>query len=182
MIDRAPLRAVYRRTRAAMLAAMPETLRTELQQTLRARILPAVTRAPIVGQYAAVRGEIDPGVFAAAAWPRVSPTTGLLTFHLCGPDQLRPGFGGILEPPPGAPTTDPDLLLVPLVACDPYGTRLGQGGGHYDRTLAALRARKAVRAVGLAWECQVADALPRAPWDQPLDAIATPHRWIIPPG
>lgn len=76
----------------------------------------------------------------------------------------------------GSPGT-PDIVLVPLIAVDRAGTRLGQGGGHYDRTLAALRAAGPVLAVGVAWDVQVVAALPAEPWDEPLDALATPSGW-----
>ncbi len=66
---------------------------------------------------------------------------------------------------------------MPLLAVDRRGTRLGQGGGHYDRTLATLRAAGPVLAVGMAWDCQLVDALPTDPWDEPLDALATPSGW-----
>ncbi len=67
----------------------------------------------------------------------------------------------------------PDLVIVPLLAFDPAGNRLGQGGGHYDRTLATLRATGPVLAVGLAFEGQRVDLLPHEPHDQRLDAILT---------
>jgi 5-formyltetrahydrofolate cyclo-ligase len=68
---------------------------------------------------------------------------------------------------------DPDVLIVPLVAFDRRGGRLGYGGGFYDRTLAALRARGPVLAVGLAFAAQEAEALPLEPTDAPLDMIVT---------
>jgi 5-formyltetrahydrofolate cyclo-ligase len=64
---------------------------------------------------------------------------------------------------------DAELIVVPGVAFAPDGHRLGMGGGHYDRTLRALSAR----AIGLAYELQRVTALPTAPWDIPVDALAT---------
>ena len=69
-----------------------------------------------------------------------------------------------------------DLVLFPLVAFDGAGSRLGMGGGYYDRTFEAARRRAAWRGpklVGVAYELQRVDALPAADWDVPLDAIAT---------
>ena len=69
-----------------------------------------------------------------------------------------------------------DAVLVPLVAFDASGRRLGMGGGYYDRTFAQRRHRCALqrpRLIGIAFEFQHRDTLPGAPWDVPLDAVAT---------
>lgn len=68
---------------------------------------------------------------------------------------------------------EPEILIVPLVAFDSAGNRLGYGGGFYDRTLEMLRARRATLAIGFAYAAQQADALPLEPTDQPLDMIVT---------
>ena len=69
---------------------------------------------------------------------------------------------------------EPDLILVPLLAVDRKGMRLGQGGGHYDRALPALKA-KGARVIGVGWAMQLLDTLLVAdPWDVPLDAFASP--------
>ena len=67
----------------------------------------------------------------------------------------------------------PEILIVPLVAFDRRGGRLGYGGGFYDRTLEQLRARRATLAIGFAYAAQEAAALPLEPTDQPLDMIVT---------
>ena len=67
----------------------------------------------------------------------------------------------------------PEILIVPLVAFDRRGGRLGYGGGFYDRTMEQLRARRATLAIGFAYAAQEADALPLEPTDQPLDMIVT---------
>jgi 5-formyltetrahydrofolate cyclo-ligase len=67
----------------------------------------------------------------------------------------------------------PEVLIVPLVAFDRRGGRLGYGGGFYDRTLEQLRARGPVTAIGYAWAAQEAEGLPLEPTDQPLDMIVT---------
>jgi 5-formyltetrahydrofolate cyclo-ligase len=86
--------------------------------------------------------------------------------------SLATGAHGIPEPPPG-PGIEPDVLAVPLLAFDAAGWRLGQGGGYYDRTLEALRARRPVLAAGFAYAAQEAKSLPHAPGDQRLDWIVT---------
>jgi 5-formyltetrahydrofolate cyclo-ligase len=63
---------------------------------------------------------------------------------------------------------------VPLLACDRQGWRLGYGGGFYDRTLAGLRARRAVTAVGVGFDEQLIDAVPHLDYDQRLDWVLTP--------
>ena len=71
---------------------------------------------------------------------------------------------------------DPEILIVPLVAFDDRGGRLGYGGGFYDRTLEGLRARGAALAIGFAFEAQRADELPLEPTDQKLDMVVTESR------
>ncbi len=68
---------------------------------------------------------------------------------------------------------DPEILIVPLVAFDANGGRLGYGGGFYDRTLERLRGRRATLAIGFAFDAQEAEKLPLEPTDQPLDMIVT---------
>jgi 5-formyltetrahydrofolate cyclo-ligase len=72
----------------------------------------------------------------------------------------------------------PEIVIVPLVAWDAQGGRLGYGGGFYDRTLEGLRARGPVLAIGFAFNAQQAEALPLEPTDQPLDMIVTEDRIV----
>ncbi len=83
------------------------------------------------------------------------------------------GAFGIPQPA-GAPIAVPDVLLVPLLAFDRRCYRLGYGGGHYDRTLAALRSRAAILTVGLAFDTQEVAEVPVCPYDERLDWIVTP--------
>jgi 5-formyltetrahydrofolate cyclo-ligase len=87
---------------------------------------------------------------------------------------------GVLQPAASAEALAPDLVLVPLVMADRRGTRIGHGKGHYDRALEHLRdGGVPVFTIGLAWEMQIGqELLEPDPWDQPLDAIATPKEWI----
>lgn len=82
---------------------------------------------------------------------------------------------GIREPGPEAPVAEPDVLLVPLLAFDRRGYRLGYGGGYYDRTLRNLRQRRNVVAVGLAFGFQEVDAVPHLDYDERLDWVLTPE-------
>lgn len=82
------------------------------------------------------------------------------------------GFG--VPVPVGTETVVPEVLVVPMLAFDNAGHRLGYGAGHYDRTLAALRPKGPVTAIGFAFEAQrVEDALPIEPTDEPLDFLVT---------
>jgi 5-formyltetrahydrofolate cyclo-ligase len=108
--------------------------------------------------------------------PRVEGVDCPLAFLLWAPGQpLVPGVFGTFEPN-GTAEAMPALLLVPLLAFDGKGHRLGYGGGFYDRTLAALRRRnRNVLAVGLAFSAQEVTHLPHEPEDEPLDWIVTEH-------
>jgi len=96
-----------------------------------------------------------------------------LEFHRWTPDAaMQPGRFGA-EIPLLAEKIVPQVLIVPLLAFDRRGYRLGYGGGFYDRTLAQLRARGEVLAIGLAYGAQAQPAVPIEPTDEPLDLIAT---------
>ncbi len=88
---------------------------------------------------------------------------------------LRTVMWGIREPEAAAPLVEPDVLLVPLLAFDRTGQRLGYGGGFYDRTLQRLRSCKRVVAVGLAFSSQEVDAVPHLDYDERLDWVLTPE-------
>jgi 5-formyltetrahydrofolate cyclo-ligase len=98
-----------------------------------------------------------------------------LVFRAWSPgDAMDSGVWGIAEPRTDKPALDPDILIVPLLAFDRRGWRLGYGGGFYDRTLKELRARKAVIAVGLGHDEQEVDAVPHLDYDQRLDWVLRP--------
>ncbi|NCO16745.1 MAG: 5-formyltetrahydrofolate cyclo-ligase [Alphaproteobacteria bacterium] len=132
----------------------------------------------VLAGYSAMRSEIDPAcAMAAHQGPVCVPV-------IIGPGQplrfrewtpgcaMVPGDFGALIPAEGA-WLDPEVLIVPLVAFDARGYRLGYGGGFYDRTLAALRARHPTLAVGFAFAAQQVAQVPTDTTDQRLDAILT---------
>lgn len=90
---------------------------------------------------------------------------------------LARGVLGIPYPPEGNPEVEPSVLLVPLLAFDRRGHRLGYGGGYYDRTLAELRAKRPVFAIGVGYAFQEIDEVPADSADQRVDAIATDAGW-----
>jgi len=91
-------------------------------------------------------------------------------------DPLEAGVFGTLHPSPKREVLEPDALIVPLLAVDDEGWRLGYGGGFYDRTLEALRAKKTVTAVGVGFDAQLVPDVPHGPTDQRLDWLLTDKR------
>ncbi|KQB11461.1 5-formyltetrahydrofolate cyclo-ligase [Rhodobacter capsulatus] len=141
--------------------------------------------APLAG-YLPIRTEIDPRPAMAAhrgtvGVPVIADAGQPLTFRAWTPEApLIPGPFGAFVPETGAEIT-PRVLIVPLVAFDRRGYRLGYGGGFYDRTLERLRAAGPVTAIGFAFAAQELDAVPVEPTDQPLDLIVTETGPILPP-
>ncbi len=108
------------------------------------------------------------------ALPVVTSRNAPLTFRAWRPGEAtEPGAWNIPVPPTSAAEVVPDVLLVPMLAFDSGGYRLGYGGGFYDRTLENLRRHKQPVAVGVAYAAQEVHHVPRAPHDQPLDWILT---------
>ena len=100
-----------------------------------------------------------------------------LRFRLWSPgDDLEKGPLGLSEPVDDAPAAEPDLLFVPVAAFDARGGRIGYGGGNFDATLAALRAKRKIVAAGLAYAMQEIDAVPAEPHDQRLDFVVTEEK------
>ena len=177
---KAALRRDLRQRRAG--AHADPDLRAALGKQLRA-VLPALSKGLCLAGYMPLPTEADPlPAMTAHVGPLclpvvVGPASALIFRPWVPGAPLQRGLFGTQEPlegPEGLPTCQPDLLLVPLLGFDAQGGRLGQGGGHYDRTLAALRSGpRPPRAIGLGYEAQRCTALPRGPHDAPLDAILT---------
>jgi len=91
---------------------------------------------------------------------------------------LDRGQWGIREPRPDAPEVEPDILLVPLLAFDREGFRLGYGAGYYDMTIHRLRGLKPVTAVGIAFAAQEVPKIPTTPRDERLDLVLTEREVI----
>ncbi len=150
-------------------------------------LLALLASAKVVAGYRAQAAEIDPWplmqVFVKAgariALPAAVSLDAPLVFraYLDG-DTLEPDAAGVPSPTEDAAALVPDLIITPLLAFDRLGARMGQGGGHYDRTLAAPRARGPVFVLGLAYAAQQVGRIPVEPHDQPLDAILTEKGYI----
>lgn len=116
--------------------------------------------------------------------PAVAEKDMPLLFRRWSPgERLRTGGWGISEPLPDAGEVTPDIVLVPMLAFDRAGHRLGYGGGYYDRTLAALRRTGEVTAIGVAFTGQVRETVPVTDGDECLDWIVTEtSAWRTGPG
>lgn len=139
----------------------------------------------VIAGYWPIRGEVDPRPILAAhagqgCLPAVIGMGQPLVFRRWTLGQpVQPGPFGTFHPDVDAEEMQPEVVILPLVAFDRSGARLGYGGGFYDRTLQALRGR-AVIAAGLAFAAQEMDQLPVGPFDQRLDLIATEEGIILP--
>lgn len=152
-----------------------------LAQNLRS--LPIFQQAQTVLSYFSIRQEPDlsslyhlPKIWG---FPRCVGQE-LVWHHWQVGDALSTGSYGILEPMVTAPLlTIPsvDLMLVPAVACDRKGYRLGYGGGYYDRLLGSPEGRK-IFAIGIVFDFAYTKQLPLEPWDQRLTGICTESRWV----
>lgn len=138
---------------------------------------------PVVSGFFAIRDEINPlplllKLYLAGSRLALPAMLGkgkpLLMRSWAPGEPLAATTWGIQEPLGDAVVLEPDVVLVPLLAFDLLGYRLGYGGGFYDRTLAGLRAKKTIVAVGLAYDEQKVDAVPHESYDQPLDWVLTP--------
>ncbi len=189
-------RALRRRLRARRRAL------SEAERFRRARAVcallarrPEFQRARRVALYLANDGEVDLAPLIDRLWrrglPAYLPVLRPLHARPLAFVPYRPGTLLVANrygiPEPRAPRAQAlaapalDLVLVPLVAFDAEGRRLGMGGGYYDRTFAFLRQRRhwrRPRLVGVAYDFQEVAALPAEPWDVPLHAVVTERRWI----
>jgi len=143
--------------------------------------------ARVVAGYFPQGGEMDPlplmRRFAAAgaslALPAATAPQARLTFRAWSEgDLLAPDVFGIPSPSPARPEVGPDIIIVPVMAFDRRGGRLGQGAGCFDRTLAWRRTSGGVFAIGLAFAGQEVEWVPAASHDQGLDAILTETGYI----
>jgi 5-formyltetrahydrofolate cyclo-ligase len=137
--------------------------------------------------YMPMRAEIDPRpamVRAVMRGPVLLPVTQrgrplLFRQWQPGTTMVRDGYG-VEHPDEAQQEGTPEILVVPLLAFDQDGHRLGYGGGYYDRTLAVLRSRGPVTAIGFAFAAQEVPRLPASARDEPLDGIVTESevRWF----
>ena len=158
---------------------LPDAAEAVARHVLASGLIPAGAK---VSAYLAMGSELDPAPTVAALAARghaaLMPVVAgrgqpLLFRHWRAGDRLVKGPLGTQTPHADAPEDEPDVLLVPLLAFDADGYRLGYGGGYYDRTLRLLRAKRTITAIGLAYAGQEVTSLPHEAYDERLDAVAT---------
>jgi 5-formyltetrahydrofolate cyclo-ligase len=168
-------------------AMLPE-IRQAAAETIAARAFPvAIAPGAIVSGFMALKSEINPlplmqklaGQGARLALPAIAGRGKPLILRAWEPGApLDRGQWGIREPAAEAAEVEPDIVLVPLLAFDRAGHRIGYGAGYYDLTIARLRAGKAVIAVGVAFAIQEVAAIPATPRDARLDLVLTEREMI----
>ena len=167
--------------------ALDKAFRQDAAQRIAGRALdcPELKDVTLVGGYWPIRSEVDSRPLMEALLDRgqdmalsqiIHPH---LSWRLWRPgDVLIKGGFGVREPGPDAPEVFPSALLVPLVAFDRRGGRVGYGKGHFDRAIAALDAKHPVLTIGLAYAVQEIDRVPVEPHDRMLDVIITESELI----
>jgi 5-formyltetrahydrofolate cyclo-ligase len=182
------LKVITRREAVVRRDALAADLRKAAADTIAAREFPlAITPGIVVAAFMPMKSEINPlpllrklaEAGAVLALPVVAGRGKPLVMRAWRwGEDLAQGVWGLREPKPDAPEVDPDILLVPLLAFDRTGHRIGYGAGYYDMTIAGLRARKAVTAIGLAFAAQEIAAVPATPRDERLDLVLTEREVI----
>lgn len=175
--DKDQLRERLRRRRAAV--SPSQRMRAAEAAAHHLLALPEVTVATRVALYAAHGDELDPAPAALALRDRGAVTLlprvegdELVLVAVTSPTELVVGYRGIAEPVGDrVDASTVDVVVVPGVAFDRSGGRLGRGGGHYDRLLATVP--RAVLRVGYGFACQLVEQVPRAVHDEPVDVLVT---------
>ncbi len=185
--DKAALRQQAERRRAGLAASAPDA-GASLWRHL-AGCVPA-PGGRIVSAYMPIGSEIDvlPTMYALheagaiCAMPVVTPRGQPLVFRRWSPGaRMITRAWGLSEPTDDAEVLEPDIMLIPMLAFDDAGYRLGYGGGYYDRTLAAARPTRNVAAIGVAYAGQRMPHVPREATDQPCDRIVTERGTAVAP-
>jgi 5-formyltetrahydrofolate cyclo-ligase len=175
MTSKSELRAAARARRATLAAALPDFA----QRIAAFALALALPPGALVASFWPLRNEADPRLLVRAlarkiALPCIAGSNTALVFRLWREgDVLESSALGTHEPSAAAPKLVPSVVLVPLLAFDAEGFRLGYGGGYYDRTLAELRKAGGAIAIGVAYDGQETQSLPREPHDEPLDMVVT---------
>lgn len=184
----ADVKAILRRDLTARRDALPAAERRQAAETIAARAFPlAIAPGVIVSGFMPLKSEINPlplirklaGAGAQLALPVVAGKGKPLIMRAWAfGTPLASGVWGIKEPMADAAAVDPDILIVPLLAFDRRGYRLGYGAGYYDMTITGLREKKPVVAVGIAYAAQEVDTVPITPRDARLDLVLTENETI----
>jgi 5-formyltetrahydrofolate cyclo-ligase len=182
------LKAELRRTAMAQRDALPPAERMVAAQAIADRGLPVDLKpGVIVSGFSPLKSEISPlpllrrladagaGLALPVVVGRGQPLV-MRAWSFGAP--LDAGVWGIRQPPADAAEVFPDILIVPLLAFDRRGHRIGYGAGYYDMTIGRLRAMKPITAIGIAFAAQEIAAVPATPRDARLDLVLTEREWI----
>jgi 5-formyltetrahydrofolate cyclo-ligase len=175
-------KAALRVRARAQRSAIAEAIRPDAAHAAANHFLQGVPLAPddIVALYWPIPGELDCKPLLTRLMDSLQPVCLPVVLGEEEPLAMRlweqgtplyPSGFGTLAPSEIAPHVEPDVIVMPLLGFDAWGTRLGYGGGYYDRTLAAIRKRP--RLVGLAFSAQELPSIPREAHDRPLDILVT---------
>src|ERR1700742_2908647 len=167
----------------ALRDALPAEARAAAAEAIAARPFPiAVPRGAIVSGFMPLKSEINPlpllrqlaDAGARLALPCIAGRGKPLIMRAYAfGDEFARGQWGIREPLPSAAEIDPDIVIVPLAAFDKTGNRIGYGAGYYDMTINALRAKKTITPIGIAFAAQQFPAVPATERDERLDLVLT---------
>ncbi|MFC3099314.1 5-formyltetrahydrofolate cyclo-ligase [Altererythrobacter lauratis] len=186
---KAALRKELRARRRAHADALPREASALVFNRPPRPVLDLIPQDATIGLYRADPGEAPSARYIrhffeaghTIALPRITTLTEPMRFHLhtdpYGESDLEEGPLGLRQPAADAPELVPQVLFMPLVGFTARGERLGQGGGFYDRWLAA---HPGTLAIGMAWDVQEVESLPTEDHDMPLAAIVTPTRILGP--
>jgi 5-formyltetrahydrofolate cyclo-ligase len=179
-LSKESLRRAALDARKAFVRTLSDADRARLEHKLAQNLTSLFAGVSVVGGYHPLGSEISPltameearAVGAIAAFPCFANPA--KPFRFVAGDPLEPGPFGLMQPAKRHPVVEPDLVLVPLIALDGSGTRLGRGKGHYDRALVRLKKNRA-RLIGVGWAMQrLTETIPADDWDVPLDGFASP--------
>jgi 5-formyltetrahydrofolate cyclo-ligase len=183
--QKATLRKALRKARREHAASLPPEVSALVFARPPEPVLRLVPPGATIGLYRADKGEAPAAAYAryffeaghTIALPRITSLASPMQFHRhidpFHESDLQEGPMGLMQPAPEADLLEPDVLFMPLVGFTEQGDRIGQGGGFYDRWLAA---HPQTLAIGMAWDVQRVDTLPLESHDAPLGAIITPTR------
>ncbi len=183
--QKAAIRNALRKARRDHAASLPPEVSALVFRRPPVPVLDMVPEGATIGFYRADPGEAPAASYARyfleaghpIALPRVTTLDRPMQFHRhtdpYGESDLIPGVMGLMQPPADAPVVVPQVLFMPLVGFTARGERIGQGGGYYDKWLAA---HPGTVAIGMAWDMQKVESLPVEDHDMPLTAIITPTR------
>jgi 5-formyltetrahydrofolate cyclo-ligase len=179
-LSKESLRRAALEARKAFVQTLSDADRALLERRLAEHLTSLFAGVSVVGGYCPLGSEVSTmpaaeearAVGAIVAYPCFNDPA--KPFRFLAGDPLEPGPFGMMQPAKRHPVVQPDLVLVPLIAIDGHGTRLGRGKGHYDRALVSLKKSRA-RLIGIGWPLQrLTETIPADDWDIPLDAFASP--------